>query len=418
MAFAAPFRTLSVVQFAVNRTFYTGPTVLHPFSGIEPSQQKQSAATVNPLFPFLDLHAQFLSIKDEIIDGLLKTFETQQFILGPEVEAFENEIAAWNLSRAGIACASGSDAILLALMALEIAPGDEVITTPFTFVATVGAIARIGATPVFVDIDPDTFNLDPAKVEDVITARTRAILPVHLFGCPCDIAPLLAVAEANSLAVVEDAAQAIGARYLGKRVGSIGTIGCFSFYPTKNLGCAGDGGLVTTNDENLADQLRVLHTHGSRERYSYECVGMNSRLDALQATILRMKLRHLDHWTEARRRNAENYAALFSEFELDPRVRLPKVPDFAYHVYNQFTIRCTTRDALRAHLSSSGIPTQIYYPHPLHLQPAFSYLGKRPGDYPEAERACREVLSLPIYPELSREQQINVVETIARFYGQ
>jgi dTDP-4-amino-4,6-dideoxygalactose transaminase len=371
---------------------------------------------MEPAFPFLDLKAQFRSIEDEVVDSVLKTLKTQQFILGPEVEAFEHEIAAWNSSRAAIACASGSDAILLGLMALDIGPGDEVITTPFTFVSTVTAIARVGATPVFVDIDPDTFNLDAAKIEGVVSSRTRAILAVHLFGCPADLKPLLTLGKAESIAVIEDAAQAIGAAYRDVRAGNMGAIGCFSFYPTKNLGCAGDGGLVTTNDETLADRIRVLHTHGSRERYSYELIGINSRLDAVQAAILRVKLRHLDHWTEARRRIAERYAALFSEFKLEHCVRLPKVPDYARHVYNQFTIRCTNRDSLRAYLSNCGIPSQIYYPHPLHLEPAFSYLRRGPGDFPESERACREVLSLPIYPELSHEQQIEAVRAVAQFY--
>lgn len=383
--------------------------------GVESSER--SNGKVDPVFPFLDLKAQFESIRGEITDRVLRLLEKQQFILGPEVEAFESEIAAWNSSRAAISCASGSDAVLLALMALEIGPGDEVITTPFTFVATVGSIARLGATPVFVDIDADTFNLDPSKLERAITSRTRAIVPVHLFGCPADLNPLLAVAKANSIAVIEDAAQAIGAGYCDTRVGNIGTIGCFSFYPTKNLGCAGDGGLITTHDEELAERLRILHTHGSRKRYSYELIGINSKLDALQAAILRVKLRHLDDWTEARRRNAERYIGLFSEFALEGRVRLPKVPDYAFHVYNQYTIRCQDRDALRADLRAAGIPTELYYPSPLHLQPAFSYLGNTAGDYPESERACREVLSLPIFPELSREQQISVVRAIATFYG-
>jgi dTDP-4-amino-4,6-dideoxygalactose transaminase len=377
----------------------------------------QTSATIEPAFPFLDLKAQFRSIEHEVVDRVLKTLNTQQFILGPEVEAFENEIAAWNSSRAAIACASGSDALLLALMALRIGSGDEVITTPFTFVSTVTAIARVGATPVFVDIDPDTFNVDPAKIEAVVNSRTRAILAVHLFGCPADLGPLLTLGKAKPIAVIEDAAQAIGAEYRGVRVGNMGAIGCFSFYPTKNLGCAGDGGLVTSNDETLADRIRVLHTHGSPERYSYELIGINSRLDAVQAAILRVKLRHLDDWTEARRRIAERYTALFSQFNLERCVCLPKVPDYARHVYNQFTIRCTNRDALRAYLSNCGIPSQIYYPHPLHLEPAFSYLRRGPGDFPESERACREVLSVPIYPELSHGHQSRAVQAIARFYG-
>ncbi|MBV9303120.1 MAG: DegT/DnrJ/EryC1/StrS family aminotransferase [Acidobacteriaceae bacterium] len=368
-------------------------------------------------FPFLDLSHQFESIQDELESSVLRVLRSQRFILGHEVEAFEAEIAAWNSSRAAIACASGSDAVLLALMALDVAPGDEVITTPFTFVATGTAITRLGATPVFADIEPGAFNLDPTQVESAITRRTRAIIPVHLFGCPADLAPIIAIAEANSIPVIEDAAQAIGAKYRGRQIGTIGQIGCFSFYPTKNLGCAGDGGLVVTNDEQLTERLRILHVHGSRTRYSYDVIGINSRLDALQAAILRVKLPHLDDWTRARRRNADQYSRLFSKYSLDSHVRLPKAPDYAHHVYNQFTIRTSDRDRLRAYLRDSGIPTEIYYPFPLHLEPAFSYLGKKPGDYPEAERAPREVLSLPIYPGLSIEHQMQVVEAIARFYG-
>jgi dTDP-4-amino-4,6-dideoxygalactose transaminase len=379
--------------------------------------RKTSTRTVDPAFPFLDLKAQFASISDEVTTRVLDVLNSQHFILGPEVEAFENEVAAWNSSQSAVACASGSDALLLALMALGIGPGDEVVTTPYTFVATVGCIARLGAKPVFVDIDPDTFNLDPANLRAAITSATRAILPVHLFGCPVDLDAVLSVARANSIAVIEDAAQAIGARFHNRAVGNAGAMGCFSFFPAKNLGCAGDGGLVVSNDPTLAERLRILRTHGSRKRYSYELVGMNSRLDALQAAILRVKLPYLNKWTEARRRNAENYIALLAEFGVETDVRIPKAPEYAYHVYNQFTIRTPNRDALRSHLSACGIPTEIYYPSPLHLQPAFAYLGHRPGDYPESERACREALSLPIYPELPSEQQLMVVRAIAQFFG-
>jgi dTDP-4-amino-4,6-dideoxygalactose transaminase len=380
-------------------------------------EQKSSTRTAGPAFPFLDLKAQFASIGDEVTSRVVDVLKSQHFILGPEVEAFEKEIAAWNSSQSAVACASGSDALLLALMALEIGPGDEVITTPYSFVATVGCIARLGAKPVFVDIDPDTFNIDPTRLEGAITSATRAILPVHLFGCPVDLDAIVNVARAKSIPVVEDAAQAIGARFHDRAVGNAGAMGCFSFFPAKNLGCAGDGGLVVTNDQILAERLRILRTHGSRKRYSYELVGMNSRLDALQAAILRVKLPYLNRWTEARRRNAENYVALFSEFGLENMVRIPKAPKYACHVYNQFTIRTPNRDALRSHLSACGIPTEIYYPSPLHLQPAFAYLGHRPGDYPESERACEEALSLPIYPELPSEQRVTVVRAIAQFFG-
>ncbi len=366
--------------------------------------------------PFLDLKAQFATIKGALTDAVLNVLESQRFILGPEVEAFEKEMASWNSSKAAVACASGSDALLLALMALEIGPGDEVITTPYTFVATVGSIARVGAKPVFVDIDPETFNIDAKAVTRAITNRTRAIIPVHLFGCPADLDPIMAAAQPRGIAVIEDAAQAIGAKYRGARAGNIGAMGCFSFFPTKNLGCAGDGGLVTTNDETLADRLAVLHTHGGRKRYSYEIVGMNSRLDALQAAILRVKLPHLNGWSEGRRANAHRYATLFADFGIDKRISLPYVPDYAYHIFNQFTVRTSDRDALRAYLTSRGIPTEVYYPSPLHLQPAFANPGYGPGDYPESERACREVLSLPIYPELPLEHQVAIVQGIADFY--
>ena len=383
---------------------------------VESVVKKQSSPKVKPAFPFLDLKAQFDPIKDEIISSVLKTLESQRFILGPEVEAFEAEIAAEVSSAAAIGCASGSDALLLALMALNVGPGDEVITTPFTFVATVGAIVRLRAKPVFVDISPETYNLDPELLKAAVTSRTRAIIPVHLFGASADMASILKSAEETGLPVVEDAAQAIGSTYNGRPVGSIGTIGCFSFFPSKNLGGAGDGGMMTTNDTQLADRLRVLRTHGSRERYSYELVGMNSRLDAIQAAILRVKLRYLDGWAEKRRRNAETYRALISESGLNKYVRVPVEPAYTRHVYNQFTIRVADRDALRSHMSSRGIPTEVYYPSPLHLQPAFSYLGYRAGAFPESERASQEVVSLPIYPELTAEMLRAVVQSVADFY--
>lgn len=381
---------------------------------LAPADQKPSKT--KPAFPFLDLKAQFDPIKDEIISSVVKTLESQRFILGPEVEAFESEFAEAASSSAAIACASGSDALLLALMALKVGPGDEVITTPFTFVATIGSIVRLGATPVFVDIAPDTYNLDPNQVEAAVTSRTRAIMPVHLFGASADLDPLLKIAERHGLSIVEDAAQAIGAEYHGRPIGSIGAIGCFSFFPSKNLGGAGDGGMMTTNDAGLAERLRILRTHGSRERYSYELIGMNSRLDALQAAILRVKLRHLDAWTEKRRQNADTYRQLLRASGLGDRVAVPVEPANTRHVYNQFTIRVADRDALRTHLSSRGIPTEIYYPSPLHLQPAFSYLGYQAGAFPESERASHQVLSLPIYPELTAEMQNAVVQAIAEFY--
>jgi dTDP-4-amino-4,6-dideoxygalactose transaminase len=368
-------------------------------------------------FPFVDLRAQFEPIREEIAAAVMRTLESQRFILGPEVEAFEKEIASWNGSDTAIACASGSDALLLALMALDIGPGDEVITTPFTFVATATAIIRLGATPVFVDIEPRTFNLDPGKLRAAVTARTKAIIPVHLFGLSADLDPIRALALSSGIPVIEDAAQAIGAKYRGRRVGNTGLINCFSFFPAKNLGAAGDGGLMTTNNQGLADRIRVLANHGSRAKYSYEIIGINSRLDALQAAILRVKLLHLEDWTEGRRRNAARYTKLISDLRLAEHVTLPVEPAYAYHVYNQFTIRCRRRDALRAYLSSHGIPAQVYYPHPLHLEPAFAGLGYGPHDLPESVRAAEEVLSLPVYPELPPENLEAVVEAIAEFYG-
>ena len=369
------------------------------------------------LFPFLDLKAQFSEIRDEVMAALSRVMESQQFILGPEVEAFEDEVAAKVGARAAIGLASGTDAILLSLLARGIGPGDEVITTPFTFVATAGAVAQLGARPIFVDILPDTFNLNPGLIEAAISGRTRAILPVHLFGLPADLDPILELASAHGLSVIEDAAQAVGARYRGKQVGTFGTTGCFSFYPSKNLGGAGDGGCVTTNDAELANRLRMLRDHGSRQRYFYELLGVNSRLDALQASVLGVKLRHLDCWTEARRQKAERYRTLFTEFGLDGLVRLPAAPADCYHVYNQFTVRSDQRDSLREFLRRRAIPTEIYYPLPLHLQPAFAALECRAGQFPESETASREVLSLPIYPELKEEHQAAVVRAVADFHG-
>jgi dTDP-4-amino-4,6-dideoxygalactose transaminase len=365
---------------------------------------------------FVDLKPQFESIRTEITAAVMQTLESQRFILGPEVEAFEKEMAAWNGSAHAIACASGSDALLLALMGLGIGPGDEVITTPFTFVATVTAIVRLGATPVFVDVDPVTFNLDPAKLQAAITDRTRAIIPIHLFGFPADLDPICALAQDRGIDVIEDAAQAIGAKYKGRMIGNIGKIGCFSFFPSKNLGCGGDGGLITTSDPELADKLRVLATHGSRARYRYELIGINSRLDAIQAAILRVKLPHLGRWTEGRRRNAELYRRLLTEAGVAERIALPAEPAYGHHVYNQFTIRYKERDSLRSHLLSRGVPTEIYYPHPLHSQPAFAYLGYGANAFPEAMRASQEVLSLPIYPELPVSHVEEVVNALAEYF--
>jgi dTDP-4-amino-4,6-dideoxygalactose transaminase len=371
--------------------------------------------STQPLFPFVNLEAQYSPIRDEIRQAIDLVIDSQRFILGPEVSSFEEEVKTFVGCQYAIGCASGSDALLLALMALEIGVGDEVIVPPFTFVATAGSVARLGARPVFIDIEPGTYNLDPRRLEELISKRTRAIVPVHLFGLPADMNPILEVARARDIAVIEDAAQAIGAHYYGRPVGSLGTIGCFSFFPSKNLGAAGDGGLVTTNDPVLADRLNVLRVHGSRQKYQYERLGMNSRLDALQAAILRVKLRHLNSWTAGRQRNAQRYQELFAEYELDRVIKAPSAPPGCTHVYNQFTIRVRERNALKVHLERMGIPTDIYYPYPLHLQPAFAGLGYQPGSFQAAETACAEVLSLPIFPELSCLQLRTVVEAMSGF---
>ena len=370
-----------------------------------------------PMLPFLDLKAQFASIRDEVLAAVTKVLDSQHFILGPEVEAFEREIAAYSGTHFAVGCASGSDALLLALMALGVREGDEVVTTPFTFGATAGAIVRLNARPVFVDIDPQTYNLDTKKLAGALTPRTKAILPVHLFGLAAEMGEILRLASECELPVVEDAAQAIGARWNDKPSGSIGRVGCFSFFPSKNLGGAGDGGMAVTNDAELADRLRILRAHGTRKKYQYEITGMNSRLDALQAAILRVKLRYLDRWAEARRNNAERYAEYFAEYALSDKVILPITPAGHVHVFNQYIIRVAERrDSLRRYLRDHGIPTEIYYPGPLHAQPAFAGLGYQSGDFPEAEAACREVLALPIFAELTADQQRNIVSRIAEFY--
>jgi dTDP-4-amino-4,6-dideoxygalactose transaminase len=364
------------------------------------------------LMPFVDLRAQFAAIRREVMAAVEAVMERQQFIIGPEVTGFEQEMAAYVGAGAGVGCASGTDALLLALMALGVGPGDEVITTPFTFVATAGAIARVGAKAVFADIDAHTFSIDPQAVGAAITANTRAVIVVHLFGLPVDLAPIMALAASRSIAVVEDAAQAAGARYQGRRVGGLGAVGCFSFFPSKNLGGAGDGGLVATSDPDLAERVRILREHGGPAKYRYECVGLNSRLDEIQAAILRVKLKHLDRWIAERRAKADRYRDLFARRGLEGAVQAPVEPPGREHVYNQFVIRCAKRDKLRALLAARGIPTQIYYPLPLHLQPAFANLGYREGQFPNAESACREVLALPIYPELADAHQRAVVDAI------
>jgi dTDP-4-amino-4,6-dideoxygalactose transaminase len=385
---------------------------------LRPETPSITSAARSAAFDFLDLRAQFATIRDEVMEAVTKVMESQLFILGNEVRLFEEETAAMLGAKHAVACASGSDALVLAMMAAGIGRGDEVITSPFTFFATGGSIARVGATPVFVDIDPETFNISADKIESAVTLQTRAILPVHLFGLPTDLGPILKIAEERGLVVIEDAAQAIGARYHNRCVGTIGTLGCFSFFPSKNLGGAGDGGLITTEDASLAERLRLLRVHGSKKKYHHEILGVNSRLDALQAAILRVKLRHLDHWTRERQIRADRYRALFEEMALMPFVRFPQVPQsHSLHVYNQFSIRCRERDELREFLKGRGIPTEVYYPLPLHLQPAFAYLGYRAGRLPQTELACKEVLALPVYPELKESQQVSIVRAISDFYA-
>jgi dTDP-4-amino-4,6-dideoxygalactose transaminase len=377
----------------------------------------KSTVAAKQALPFLDLKAQFASIRGEVMAAVTRVMESQGFIMGPEVAALEEEIKPLVGCNYVFGCASGSDALMLALMALGVGPGDEVITVPFTFVATAGSVARLHARPVFIDIDPATYNLDPAQLEQAITPRTKAIIPVHLFGLAADMGPIMEVAGRHSIPVIEDAAQAIGARYKGKPVGGLGTFGCFSFFPSKNLGGAGDGGLVTTNDPILGAKLKLIRVHGSRSKYEYDIIGVNSRLDALQAAILRVKLKHLDAWAAGRQRNADRYRHLFVERNLTKQITVPSAPTDCVHVYNQFTIRVQRRDELKEYLKQHGIPSEIYYPFSLHLQPAFAYLGYQPGSLPHSELASTEVLSLPIYPELSEAQLNLVADAIAAFCG-
>jgi dTDP-4-amino-4,6-dideoxygalactose transaminase len=395
------------------------PSVLANASAPVPPLEKppEKSAMVSAPFDFLDLKAQFATIRHDVMAAIARVMESQHFILGSEVRLFEEEFAAQFGFSHAVSCGSGSDALVLALLAAGVGAGHEVITTPFTFVATAGSIARVGATPVFVDIDPANYNIDPNAIEAAITPKTRAIMPVHLFGQAANMGPILELAKALNLTVVEDAAQAIGAKYGEKFAGDMAEFGCFSFFPSKNLGGAGDGGMVTTRDANLASRLRLLRVHGSSKKYHHDILGTNSRLDALQAAILRVKLKHLGEWTGGREARAYKYYELFAQMDLLGHLTLPSAPpNPSRHVFNQFSIRCKERDALRDYLQSAGIPTEIYYPLPLHLQPAFSYLGYSAGQFPHSEAASREVLALPVYPELTEAQQIRVVQTIANFY--
>ena len=362
--------------------------------------------------PLLDLQAQYRPLRDELLAALTRVCDSQHFILGPEVEALEAELARTLDVRHAIGVSSGTDALLAALMALDVKPGDEIITSAYSFFATGSCATRLGARPVFVDIEPDTFAVNPDAVAAAVTPRTRAIIPVHLFGLCADMDPLLEIANRAGVALIEDACQAIGATYRDRQAGSMGTMGCFSFFPSKNLGAFGDGGLVTTNDDGLAAKVRLLRNHGAQPKYYHARVGGNFRLDAIQAAVLRVKLPHLTRWSEMRRVNADRYDRLFSERNLETSVRLPVRKADRTHIFNQYVVRIEDRDRVRAELTRLGVGTEVYYPVPLHLQQCFADLGGIPGSCPVAEAAARDSLALPIYGELTLDDQAAVVRTL------
>jgi dTDP-4-amino-4,6-dideoxygalactose transaminase len=387
-----------------------------------------------PTVPLLDLKTQFAQIRAEVMPAIDQVCASQHFILGEQVRALEEEVAAYCSASAGIGVSSGTDALLLALMALNIGAGDEVITSPFTFFATAGTIARTGARPVFCDIDPLTFNLSPAAVEAFVAdhcvaqgeqlinrttgGRIKALMPVHLYGQAADMDPLMALARRHRLKVIEDAAQAIGTEYTnGVRAGTIGDVGCFSFFPSKNLGAFGDAGLCTTNDAELAESMRVLRVHGGKPKYFHAVIGGNFRIDELQAAVLRVKLRYLDGWTEGRQSNAAYYDSAFAAAGLGEKLTTPYAVPGRRHIFNQYAVRAQNRDALKRRLTERAVGSEIYYPVPLHLQTCFAYLHYRAGDFPESERAADETLALPIYPELEEAQMAHVVSTIVEFYS-
>ena len=375
--------------------------------------------------PLLDLNAQHEPLHQEIMAAIERTVRSQAFILGPEVTKLEERVASYCQTQFGIGVSSGTDALLVALMGIGIGPGDEVVTTPYSFFATAGVISRLGAKPVFADIDPVTYNLDPAKLERAITSKTKAVIPVHLYGQCAEMGPIVEIAGRHRLPVIEDAAQAIGAEYRdGRRAGSMGSVGCLSFFPSKNLGALGDAGMVVTNDAQLAERIGILRVHGGKPKYYHKVIGGNFRLDALQAAVLNVKLNYLDGWTKRRQENARRYESLFAQSGLleKPGIALPKAvyaqtgtPHF--HIYNQFILRVPRRDQVMAYLKQHGIGTEVYYPVPFHLQECFRSLGYREGDFPEAERAAKETLALPIYPELTAEMQTRVVDSIKEYYA-
>lgn len=380
--------------------------------------------------PLLDLKAQYIKIKDEVEAAINKVLESQSFIMGAQVLSLEKKIASYVSCRHAVAVASGSDALLISLMASNVKPGDAVITTPYTFFATVGAISRLGAIPVFVDIDERTYNLDPNKIEGVFNkkgvyasrinfhlSRIKAVLPVHLYGQSVNMDPVMEIAKKYNLIIIEDAAQAIGTEYKGRRVGSIGNFGCFSFYPSKNLGAFGDGGIIATNDDEYAERMRVLRFHGSEPKYYHKYIGMNSRLDTIQAAILEVKLNYLDRWSEARKENAEWYNKKFYDFGLTDRFVVTPYSEGWRHIYNQYVIRCKNRNGLMKYLRDNGIGCEVYYPVPLHLQECFRSFNYGPGDFPVSETAANETVAIPVYPELTLEQKEFVVEVIRKFYS-
>lgn len=377
-------------------------------------QNTQADSALEPV-PFIDLVAQYQTIRDEVRETVDQVFETQRFVLGEEVEELEAEIARYCDSQFAISCASGTDALILSLMALGIGPGDEVITSPFTFFASAGAIHRVGAIPKFVDIDPVTYNLNPDQVEAAVDSNTKAIMPVHIFGQCAEMEPLWRISASKNIPIVEDACQAIGAAYRGRKAGVLGRVGCFSFFPTKNLGGAGDGGIITTDDAALAERLRRLRVHGDVGGYNHVEVGFNSRLDALQAAVLRVKLRHLESWSDGRRHNARRYGELFRNLNVLSSVEPPTIAPDHRHVFNQYTLRVRgeMRDEVMQYMRAEGVGCAVYYPISLHEQKCFEYLGYRPEDFPESTRASRQVLSLPIFAELTEEQIVRVASVLA-----